>query len=77
VLAQIAGALGAHEVSIEQMVQEGGGRRASDRQGGVDDSRVIVLLTHDAVERDVRAALAKIDALPFVHGRSLALRVEG
>lgn len=77
VLAQIAGALGAHDVSIEQMVQEGGGRRASDRQGGEDDTRVIVLLTHTALERDVRAALAKIDVMSFVHGRSLALRVEG
>ncbi|MBI2391075.1 MAG: homoserine dehydrogenase [Deltaproteobacteria bacterium] len=76
VLAQIAGALGAHEVSIEQMVQEGGGRRASDRQG-TDDTRVIVMLTHEAVEANVRAALLSIDAMSFVHGRSLALRVEG
>jgi len=75
VLAQIAGALGSHEVSIEQMVQEGGaGRRASDTSA--DESRVIVMLTHTAVERGVRAALQTIDALPFVHGPSLALRVE-
>jgi homoserine dehydrogenase len=74
VLAQIAGALGSHEVSIEQMVQEGGGgRRANDQ---MDESRVIVMLTHTAVERGVRAALSSIDALPFVHGPSLALRVE-
>lgn len=76
VLAQIAGALGTHDVSIEQMVQEGGGRRASDRQG-TDDTRVIVMLTHEAVEANVRGALQAIDAMPFVHGRSLALRVEG
>ena len=76
VLAQIAGALGSHEVSIEQMVQEGGGgRRASD--SAPDESRVIVLLTHTAVERGVRQALQMIDSLPFVHGPSLALRVEG
>lgn len=74
VLAQIAGALGSHDVSIEQMVQEGGGgRRATDQS---DESRVIVMLTHQAVERGVRAALETIDALPFVHGPSLALRVE-
>ncbi len=78
VLAQIAGALGHHDVSIEQLVQEGGsGRRAADRSGSPDESRVVVMLTHVAVERDVREALATIDALPFVHGRSLALRVEG
>lgn len=75
VLAQIAGALGSHDVSIEQMVQEGGGgRRASDTSA--DESRVIVMLTHTAVERGVRAALQTIDSLPFVHGPSLALRVE-
>jgi homoserine dehydrogenase len=77
VLAQIAGALGANDVSIAEMVQEGGaGRRADDRQGGKDDTRVIVMLTHVAVESGVRAALAAIDELPFVAGRSLALRVE-
>ncbi len=74
VLAQIAGALGSHDVSIEQMVQEGGGgRRATDHP---DESRVIVMLTHDALESGVRTALEAIDALPFVHGQSLALRVE-
>ncbi|MGZ3423109.1 MAG: homoserine dehydrogenase [Polyangiales bacterium] len=77
VLAQIAGALGANEVSIAEMVQEGGaGRRAVDRHGGKDDTRVIVMLTHTAVESGVRAALASIDQLPFVAGKSLALRVE-
>jgi homoserine dehydrogenase len=78
VLAQIAGALGRHEISIEQMVQEGGaGRRAGDKFEGGDDTRVIVLLTHLARERDVRAALSEIDGAAYVHGRSLALRVEG
>lgn len=78
VLAQIAGALGRHDVSIEQMVQEGGaGRRVGDKFEGGDDTRVIVLLTHLARERDVRAALSEIDGAPYVHGRSLALRVEG
>jgi homoserine dehydrogenase len=77
VLAQIAGALGSHDVSIEQLVQEGGtGRRAGDRTNG-DETRVIVMLTHTAIERDVRAALAKIDGATYVKGKSLALRVEG
>ncbi len=75
VLAQIAGALGQSSVSIEQMVQEGGsGRRASDSDD--DETRVIVMLTHSASERDVRAALTVIDALAFVRAPSLALRVE-
>jgi homoserine dehydrogenase len=50
VLARLAGALGEAGVSIEQMVQEGG---AGSSGVAVD----IVMLTHDAVERDVRRAL--------------------
>jgi homoserine dehydrogenase len=75
VLAQIAGAFGQHDVSIEQLVQEGGGgRRANDRES--DETRIIVMLTHEASERDVRLALSAIDGMSFVQGRSLALRVE-
>jgi homoserine dehydrogenase len=50
VLARLAGALGEAGVSIEQMVQEGGGGSS-----GVPVD--IVLLTHEATERDVRRAL--------------------
>jgi homoserine dehydrogenase len=51
VLARLAGALGDAGVSIEQMVQEGAG----------DASPVeIVMLTHEATERDVRRALGVI-----------------
>ncbi len=53
VLARLAGALGDAGVSIEQMVQEGGGGSS-----GVPVD--IVLLTHEAVERDVRRALHAI-----------------
>jgi homoserine dehydrogenase len=53
VLARLAGALGEAGVSIEQMVQEGGGGSS-----GVPVD--IVLLTHEACERDVRRALDTI-----------------
>ncbi len=53
VLARLAGALGEAGVSIEQMVQEGGGGSS-----GVPVD--IVLLTHEACERDVRRALDAI-----------------
>ncbi len=53
VLARLAGALGDSRVSIEQMVQEGG---AGSSGLPVD----IVMLTHDAVELDVRTALERI-----------------
>ncbi len=50
VLARLAGALGDAGVSIEQMVQEGGA-------GSSGMPVQIVLLTHEARERDVRRAL--------------------
>jgi homoserine dehydrogenase len=53
VLAKLAGALGEAGVSIEQMVQEGGG-------GSSGDAVEIVMLTHEALERDVRRALDDI-----------------
>jgi homoserine dehydrogenase len=53
VLARLAGALGDAGVSIEQMVQEG--------RGGTTGQPVqIVILTHEAVERDVQRALSEI-----------------
>jgi homoserine dehydrogenase len=52
-LARLAGALGEAGVSIEQMVQEGGGGSS-----GVPVD--IVLLTHEACERDVRRAIDTI-----------------
>jgi homoserine dehydrogenase len=53
VLARLAGALGDVGVSIEQMVQEGGG-------GSSGAAVQIVILTHEACERDVRRALGDI-----------------
>ena len=50
VLARLAGALGDAHVSIEQMVQEGGA-------GSSGVPVHIVMLTHDAIERDVQQAL--------------------
>jgi homoserine dehydrogenase len=67
VLAQIAGALGRHRISIESMLQP---------HRHEADAVPIVMMTHDAVERDVRAALAEIDCLEAVQGESLFIRVE-
>jgi homoserine dehydrogenase len=53
VLARLAGSLGEAGVSIEQMVQEGGG-------GSTGVPVDIVMLTHEAAERDVRRALEAI-----------------
>jgi homoserine dehydrogenase len=69
VLAKIAGALGDARVSIEQMVQEGGG----DASGAPVD---VVMLTHAARERDVRAALSRIEGHDFVAQKTRLLRIQ-
>lgn len=57
VLAKIAGLLGEHDISIQEMVQEG--VRSGDGQ-----PVTVVITTHTARERDVQAALARIAELP-------------
>ena len=67
VLAQVAGILGGHDISLVSVLQKG---RA--RSGAVP----VVMMTHEARERDMRAALSAIDALPVVEGRTAMIRVE-
>jgi len=67
VLAQLAGVLGQEDISIEQMVQEGA------REPGRPVT--VVMLTHVALERGMRAALAVIDQLPVVAEKTRVLRL--
>jgi len=69
VLARLAGALGDAGVSIEQMVQEGGG-------GSTGLPVEIVLLTHETVEKDVRRALVAIDATGIAASPTRVLRIQ-
>ncbi len=72
VLGQLMTILGAHSVSIAQVIQDGApGRRDSDTPVWV------VVLTHAAREGDVRAALAEIDALSIVRERARVIRIAG
>jgi homoserine dehydrogenase len=66
VLAAIARILGEHHISIEAVLQKG--RRDL---GPVP----IVMLTHEAREADVQAALAAINALPVIAQPTLLIRV--
>ncbi len=68
VLAQVAGILGQHDISLASVLQKG-------RAQGL--AVPVVLMTHEARERDMRAALQAIDGLPVVAGRTQMLRVEG
>lgn len=67
VLSSIAGILGEHGISIKSVHQKG--RRS---QGAVP----IVMLSHLARERDVRAALAEIGRLDVVGDRPALIRIE-
>lgn len=67
VLAAIAKILGDHGVSIAAVVQK-------ERSKG--DKVPVVILTYEAKEKDMQAALTEIDALPAVKGKTLLLRVE-
>ncbi|MBI4686941.1 MAG: homoserine dehydrogenase [Nitrospirae bacterium] len=67
VLSKIAGILGAHNISIESVIQ-----KVRKKEKAVP----LVMMTHEARERDVRAALKKIDKLPLVSGKATVIRVE-
>jgi len=73
VLGQLMTILGAHHVSIAQVVQAGPGRRSSE--ASADEPVWVVVLTHVAREGDVAAALAEIDRLPVVRERARVIRI--
>lgn len=68
VLSQLAGVLGSHHISIASVLQRG-------RKDG--QTVPVVMTTHTAVERNVRAALREIDALPCVSAKTTMVRIEG
>ncbi|HJV64601.1 MAG TPA: homoserine dehydrogenase [Geomonas sp.] len=66
VLSRIAGALGAHGISIASMVQSA---RSSDVVP-------IVIMTHEAREEDMRRALSEIDGFDVIRAKSTFIRIE-
>ena len=67
VLARIAQALAAHQVSIASCVQKEPQRH---------DSVPLVIVTHPTVEERFRAAKKEIETFPFLFGAGQALRIE-
>jgi homoserine dehydrogenase len=67
VLGQLMTILGAHSISIEQVVQE---------TKNTDPVQVVVL-THEAREGDMRSALAEIDRLNVVKSAARVIRIAG
>src|SRR5213595_718742 len=68
VLSKVAGILGDNDISIANVIQKGRGTR---------EAVPVVMLTHEALERDMRHALAAIDRLPAVAAATTMIRVEG
>ena len=67
VLSKISGILGKHDISIVSVIQKG--RRI---KGAVP----IVMMTHEAKEKNVHRALKEIDRLGVILGRTMYIRVE-
>ena len=67
VLSRISGVLGKNNISIESVIQKG--------RGG-SDAVPLVMMSHEAVERNVRKALDEIDRMDCVAGPTMVIRVE-
>jgi homoserine dehydrogenase len=68
VLADVTRILADSKISIDAMVQ---------KEPGEGESRVdIVMLTHQAIEKNVNAAMARIEKLPTVLGKVTRIRLE-
>ncbi len=67
VLSKISGILGENDISIAAVIQKG-----RETQGAVP----IVMLTHEARERDVQKALAQMSRLDVVLGQTQLIRIE-
>ena len=72
VLGRLTTVLGEHQVSIRQVIQDGAG---PEQSGGVAGPVSVLVLTHEAREGDVRAALDKIAAQPGMLAPARLIRV--
>ena len=67
VLSRISGVLGRNNISIESVIQKG---------RGAAEAVPLVMMTHEAMERDVRTALEEINKMDCVDGHTALIRVE-
>jgi len=67
VLAAISGILGRYKISISTVTQ---------KERNKEHAVPIVMLTHEAVERDLRKALGRIARLNSIRGKPVAIRME-
>jgi len=69
VMAALSGALGESGISIASMIQRG------RKEGGAPVS--VVMMTHVAVEADLRSALSKIEGMKICADPTMVIRIEG
>jgi homoserine dehydrogenase len=67
VLSRVSGALGKNNISISSVIQKG---RAAAQ------AVPLVMMSHEAVERDVNKALAEINKMDCIAGPTMVIRVE-
>ncbi len=67
VLSRISGVLGKNNISISSVIQKG---------RGAAEAVPLVMMSHEAIERDVRKALGEINKMDCVAGPTMVIRVE-
>jgi len=67
VISKVTGILGDNDISIASMIQ---------KERAAAQAVPVVMMTHEARERDMRQALAAIDRLPVVAQATTMIRVE-
>jgi len=68
VLSKITGILGGYNISIKSVIQKGRKK---------EETVPLVMMTHEAMEKNVSQALKEIDKLDVVTGKTMFIRVEG
>ena len=68
VLAQVSSILSTHHISIASLIQ-----KERHETGGTAS---IIMVTHNAIEKDMQAAIQKIDALDAIKRTSQLIRIE-
>jgi homoserine dehydrogenase len=67
VLSSVSGVLGRHNISISSVIQKG-----REAEGHVP----LVITTHHATERELRAAVSEIEELDAIDGKAVYIRIE-
>jgi homoserine dehydrogenase len=68
VLAAIAAILGENQISIASVMQ---------KEGGGENCVPVIILTHKAIEKNVRAAIIEIEKMDFIKKKTHVIRIAG